>query len=43
MVIGRDGRESGEMFVDAAVATLIGHGMDVLETDVIATPTLGYW
>lgn len=41
VVIGRDGRATGEMLADAAIATLLGHGMNVIDTDVASTPTIG--
>jgi phosphomannomutase len=41
VVLGRDGRTSGPMLLQAVSATLIGHGMDVLDADVISTPSLG--
>ncbi len=41
VVIGRDGRTSGPMLSQAISATLMGHGMNVLDADVISTPSLG--
>jgi phosphomannomutase len=41
IVVGRDGRISGSMFAQAISAALTGHGLHVVDADVIATPTLG--
>ena len=41
VVVGRDGRTSGPMLSHAIAATLMGQGMDVLDADVISTPSLG--
>ena len=41
VVVGRDGRTSGPMLSRAVAAALMGHGMNVLDADVIATPSLG--
>jgi phosphomannomutase len=41
VILGRDGRTSGPMLSQAVSATLVGHGMDVLDADVISTPSLG--
>lgn len=43
IVIGRDGRESGEMLARAAASTLQAHGFDVLDLGVAATPTVGVY
>jgi phosphomannomutase len=40
-VVGRDGRTSGSMYSKVAASTLMGHGMEVVDADVISTPTLG--
>ena len=40
-VIGRDGRMSGSMYSKVAASTLMGHGMEVVDAEVIATPSLG--
>ena len=41
VVIGRDGRPSGPMLVQAISATLLAHGLDVVNLGVAATPTVG--
>jgi phosphomannomutase len=41
VVLGRDGRSSGPMFAKAVAAALLGHGLEVIDADVIATPSLG--
>ncbi len=41
VVIGRDGRQSGPMLVQAVAATLAAHGLDVVDLGVAATPTVG--
>lgn len=41
IVVGRDGRPTGQMFASAIAATLQAAGRDVLFADVVATPTLG--
>ena len=41
MVIGRDGRESGPMFLAAIVAYLRSSGREVIDCDVASTPTIG--
>jgi phosphomannomutase len=41
VVIGRDGRASGEMLEAAIVSTLLAHGLDVAKLGPCATPTVG--
>ena len=41
VVIGRDGRSSGRMLAQAVGATLAAHGLEVIDLDVAATPTVG--
>jgi phosphomannomutase len=41
VVLGRDGRSSGPMFAKAVAAALLGHGLEVIDAEVIATPSLG--
>ena len=41
VIVGRDGRSSGPMLSRAVAATLMGHGMTVLDADAISTPSLG--
>ena len=41
VVLARDGRATGMMLMDAVRATLIGHGHQVLDAGVAATPTVG--
>jgi phosphomannomutase len=41
VVVGRDGRSSGEMILQAVASTLLGHGMTVIDLGVAATPTVG--
>lgn len=41
VVVGRDGRASGEMLLQAVSSTLVGHGMTVIDLGVAATPTVG--
>lgn len=41
IILGRDGRETGEMFARAISAALMGAGFEVLYADVAATPTIG--
>lgn len=41
VVVGRDGRGSGEMLLQAVSSTLVGHGMTVIDLGVAATPTVG--
>lgn len=41
VVVGRDGRASGEMLLQAVASALIGHGMTVIDLGVAATPTVG--
>jgi phosphomannomutase len=41
VIVGRDGRDSGPMLRDIVVAGLRACGCDVLDADVIATPTIG--
>lgn len=40
VVLGRDGRISGEMFLNLAVQNLISLGIDVLNIDLASTPTV---
>ena len=40
IVVGRDGRSSGKMFLSLAVNTLISLGVDVLNLDLATTPTV---
>lgn len=40
VVVGRDGRISGEMFRDLAVGTLLSQGADVIDLEMAATPTV---
>ncbi|HOZ53185.1 MAG TPA: phosphoglucosamine mutase [bacterium] len=40
VVIGRDGRVSGEMFLSLAINTLVSLGVDVLNLDLATTPTV---
>jgi phosphomannomutase len=41
VVLGRDGRASGQVLVQAIAATLLGHGLDVVDLGAAATPTVG--
>lgn len=41
VVIGRDGRSSGRMLSQVVAATLAAHGMEAIDLDVAATPTVG--
>ena len=41
VVIGRDGRSSGAMLTQAIIATLAASGLDTIDLDVAATPTVG--
>ncbi len=41
VVLGRDTRPSGEMFVAAAAAGLVSTGCDVTDLGVVMTPTIG--
>ena len=41
IIIGRDGRPSGRMLVQAVRSGLSAVGRDTIEADVVATPTLG--
>ncbi len=41
VIVGRDGRSSGPMLSRAVVAALMGHGMHVIDADVVSTPSLG--
>lgn len=41
VIVGRDGRDSGPVLRDIVVASLRGCGCDVLDADVVATPTIG--
>lgn len=40
VVVGRDGRMSGEMFLSLAVNSLISLGIDVVDIDLASTPTV---
>lgn len=40
VVIGRDGRISGEMVKNIVVSTLVGLGIDVIDVDLSTTPTV---
>lgn len=40
VVIGRDGRVSGKMFLNLAINTLVSLGVDVLNLDMATTPTV---
>lgn len=41
VIVGRDGRDSGPVLRDIVVASLRACGCDVLDADVVATPTIG--
>ncbi len=41
VVVGRDGRSSGPMLAQVVSATLAAHGMEAIDLDVAATPTVG--
>lgn len=41
VVVGRDGRSSGDMIFQSVSSTLIGHGMTVIDLGIAATPTVG--
>lgn len=41
VVVGRDGRSSGQMLSQAVCSTLAAHGMEVIDIDVASTPTVG--
>lgn len=41
VVVGRDGRASGQMIFQAVASTLMGHGMTVIDLGVASTPTVG--
>lgn len=41
IVVGRDGRVSGPMLVDAVRSALVAVGRSVIDVDVAATPTVG--
>lgn len=41
VIVGRDGRDSGPVLCDVVVASLRASGCDVVDADVIATPTIG--
>ena len=41
VVVGRDGRASGKMLSQAVSATLAAHGLETVDLDVAATPTVG--
>ncbi|MFO1066814.1 MAG: phosphoglucosamine mutase [Pirellulales bacterium] len=43
VVVSRDGRAGGEMLAQAVSATLTGHGMNVIDIGVAATPTTGVY
>ena len=40
IVLGRDGRSSGAMFLSLATSTLLSLGVDVLNLDLATTPTV---
>lgn len=40
VVLGRDGRISGQMFLNLAIQSLISLGIDVLNVDLVSTPTV---
>ncbi len=40
IVLGRDGRISGEMFLNLAVWSLVSMGVDVVNIDLVSTPTV---
>jgi len=41
VIVGRDGRDSGAVLRDIVAASLRASGCDVLDADVVATPTIG--
>ena len=41
IIVGRDGRTTGSMLKSAVMAALSGCGVDVIDADVAATPTIG--
>ncbi len=41
VVLSRDGRASGEMIAMAVTSTLVGHGHEVIDLGIAATPTVG--
>ncbi len=41
VVMARDGRSSGRMLAQVVGATLAAHGLEVIDLDVAATPTVG--
>lgn len=41
VVIGRDGRPSGAMLSAAVTATLLAHGLNVMDLGPVSTPTVG--
>ena len=41
VVVGRDGRASGDMIFQSVSSTLVGHGMTVIDLGIAATPTVG--
>ena len=41
VVVGRDGRATGEMLFQTIASTLVGHGMTVIDLGIAATPTVG--
>jgi phosphomannomutase len=43
VVVGRDGRTTGEMLADAVKAGLASVGCEVVDLGVAATPTIGYY
>jgi phosphomannomutase len=43
VVVGRDGRSTGEMLADAVKAGLAAVGCEVVELGVASTPTIGYF
>src|SRR3989475_10423587 len=42
VLLGRDGRVSGRMIIEAAAAGILAQGNDVLDHDIITTPALQY-
>ncbi len=41
IIVGRDGRSSGQMLAQAIIAALTACGRDCIDADVAATPTIG--
>src|SRR5207245_5616556 len=42
VLLGRDGRVSGRMIIEAAASGILAQGNDVLDHDIITTPALQY-